>query len=91
MPVSERDGPWDCMGVLQRKAPEPDTTLLVTSILPKDLPPTSEVSLGLLCVMHFTLVQNCDLQVWELNAPCNFLLNLSPVHMGTRWADLIII
>lgn len=49
-----------------------------------------KVPLSLLCVLHLTIVQKCDLQVWKLNVPLKFSINLSPVHMGTRWADLVV-
>lgn len=78
-------------GAAEKGTPEPDTVLLVTVIPPKDLPPTSKVSLSLPCVLHLILVQTCDAQVWELHVPLNFSINLSPVHVGTRWADLIVI
>jgi len=63
----------------------------VTLILPKDLPPTSKVSLSLPHVLHVALVQKCDVQVWELNVPLNSWISLSPVPMGTRWAEFIVI
>lgn len=59
-------------GAAEKGTCEPDTTLLVSLILPKDLPLASKVSLSLPCVLHSTLVQKCDLQVWELNVPLNF-------------------
>lgn len=78
-------------GAAEKGSREPHTTLLVVLILPKDLSPASKVSRSLPCVLHLTLVQKCDLQVWELNVPLNSWINLSPAHMGTRWADLIVI
>lgn len=42
-------------------------------------------SLSLPCVLHLTIVQKCALQVWKLNIRLEFAINLSPVHMGTRW------
>lgn len=53
-------------GAAEKGTCEPDTTLLVTLILPKDLSPTSKVSLSLPCVLHLTLVQKCDLQFGSL-------------------------
>lgn len=68
MPISEW-GPWGLHGVLQGKAPVslvphcwspwycPRTLLLPPKCLP--------------CVLHWNVVQKCDLQVWEFNVPLN--------------------
>lgn len=58
-------------GAAEKGSREPHTTLLVVLILPKDLSPASKVSRSLPCMLHLTLVQKCDLQVWELNVPLN--------------------
>lgn len=88
MPVFEW-GPWGLHGVLQGKAPvslvphcwshwyHPKTSLLPPKCLAR--------------VLHWNVVQKCDLQVWELNVPLNCSVNPSPVCVGARWAALIVI